>query len=132
MIAVTQDRTLRVAIFTAMACSIAAAIYTVTDLEPAQIMATILMFAPLMAVIIWLQKDSQRSGVGNVQDWGMFVWFAWPVVIPWYAFKSRGPGGWRLLVGLVALICSVTVTGFAVAWFAYGVRLVLWHFEVGG
>ena len=120
------------AIFTAMACSIAAAIYTVTDLEPAQIMATILMFAPLMAVIIWLQKDSQRSGVGNVQDWGMFAWFAWPVVIPWYAFKSRGPGGWRLLVGLVALICSATVTGFAVAWFAYGVRLVLWHFEVGG
>jgi hypothetical protein len=131
MIAVTQDRTLRVAIFTAMACSIAAAIYTVTDVEPAQIMSTILVFAPLMAVIIWLQKDSQHSGVGNVQDWGMFVSFAWPVVIPWYAFKSRGPRGWRLVVGLAALIWSAYVTWLVVAWATYGVRLALWRLEVG-
>jgi hypothetical protein len=131
MIAVFQDTTLRVAIFTATICSIAAAIYTLADLEPAPIMSMLLMLAPLFAVILWLQKDSQRSGVGVVLDWGMFVWFAWPVVIPWYAFKSRGPGGWRLLIGLVALICSAYVTGFAVAWVAYGVRLVLWYFEVG-
>jgi hypothetical protein len=69
-------------------------------------MSTLLMFAPLIAVILWLQKDAQRTGVGAVQDWGMFVWFAWPVVIPWYAFKSRGRGGWRLLLGLIALICG--------------------------
>ena len=131
MTAVPHDTTLRVAIFTATICSIAAAIYTLADLEPAPIMSTLMGLAPLIAVILWLQKDSQQSGVGAVQDWGMFVWFAWPVVIPWYAFKSRGPAGWRLLVGLVALICSVYVTGFAVAWIAYAVRLVLWHFEVG-
>ena len=131
MIAVLQDTTLRVAIFTATICSIAAAIYALADLEPAPIMSLLLSLAPLIAVILWLQKDSQQSGVAVVLDWGMFAWFAWPVVIPWYAFTSRGPGGWRLLVGLVALICSAHVTGFAVAWVAYGVRLVLWHFEVG-
>ncbi len=131
MITVLRDTTLRVAILTATICSIAAAIYAVADLEPAPIMSLLLGWAPLIAVILWLQKDSQQRRVGVILDWGMFVWFAWPVLIPWYAFKSRGPGGWRLLVGLVALICSAYVTGFAVAWIAYGVRLVLWHFEVG-
>ena len=125
MIAVFHDTTLRVAILTATICSIAAAIYTLADIEPAPIMEVLLRLAPLITVILWLQKDSQQRGLGVVQDWGMFVWIAWPVVIPWYAFKSRGPGGWLLLVGLVALICSAYVTGFAVAWVAYGVRLLL-------
>jgi hypothetical protein len=36
---------------------------------------------------------------------------AWPAVIPWYALKTRGPGGWRLAVGLFALILSAYVAG---------------------
>jgi hypothetical protein len=69
--------TLRVAVFTAIICSIAAAIYTLAELEPAPIMSLLLAGAPLMAVILWLQRDAQRTGVGAVQDLGMFVWFAW-------------------------------------------------------
>lgn len=132
MTAIPQDTTLRVAIVTAVSCSIAAAVYTLAEVEPAPIMFVMVTFAPLITVILWLQKDAQRTGVAAVQDWGMFVWLAWPVVIPWYTFKSRGRSGWRLLLGLTVLICSAYVTGFAIAWFAYGVRLALWHFEVGG
>jgi hypothetical protein len=60
----------------------------------------------------------------------MFVWFAWPVVIPWYAFKSRGRRGWRLLLGLIALISAAYVTGFVVACVTYGVRMAIWYFGV--
>ena len=84
------------------------------------------MLAPLLAVTIWLQKDARQTGVGAVQDWGMFVWLAWPIVIPWYAFKSRGPRGWRLLVWLMALIRSAPVTSSTVAWISDGVRFGLW------
>jgi hypothetical protein len=132
MSALPRDTTLRVAVFTAIICSIAAAIYTLAELEPAPIMSLLLAGAPLMAVILWLQRDAQRTGVGAVQDLGMFVWFAWPVVIPWYAFKSRGRRGWRLFLGLTALICCTYATAFAVPWLAYSVGLALWYFEVGG
>ena len=118
MIRLPQDTTLRVAIFTAVACSAATATYVLAEIEPAPIMVPVLT-APLLAVILWLQKDGQRTGICAVLDWGMFAWFAWPVVLPWYVFKSRGRRGWRLLVALIALIYSTSLTGFAVAWLAY-------------
>lgn len=123
------DTTLRVAIGTAVFCSITAAVYTLAEIAPSPAVIAFLTFAPLLAVILWLQKDAQRTGVGAVQDWGMFVWFGWPVVIPWYAFKSRGRSGWRLLLGLFALMGSAYLTAFVVSWIAYGVRLAIWYVE---
>jgi hypothetical protein len=75
-------------------------------------------------VILWLQKDARRTGVPAVLDWGMYLWFAWPVVIPWYAWKTRGRAGWRLALGLVVLIESAAV----VSWLIYGVQYVIWYF----
>jgi hypothetical protein len=123
------DTTLRVAIGTAVFCSMTAAIYTLAEIDPSTGVVTFMTFGPSIAVILWLQKDAQRTGVGAVQDWGMFVWFTWPVVIPWYAFKSRGRTGRRLLLGLFALMSSAYLTAFVVTWVAYGVRLALWYFE---
>ena len=125
----SPDTTLRVAIATAVFSSMTAAIYTLAQVEPSNPMLTFWTLGPLIAVILWLQKDSQRTGVGAVQDWGMFAWLAWPVVIPWYAFKTRGRTGWRLLLGLIALIFSAYVTVFVVACLAYGARLATWYFE---
>ena len=125
------DTTLRVAIGTTVFCSMTTAIYTLAGIDPSPAVLTFLTFAPLLAVILWLQKDAQRTGVGAVQDWGLFLWLAWPVVIPWYAFKSRGRSGWRLLLGLFALMSSAYLTAFVVIWVAYGVRLAIWYFERG-
>ena len=125
----SRDTTLRVAIATAVFCSMTAAVYTLAEIEPSPTVILFWTVGPVVAVILWLQKDGQRTGVGAVQDWGFFLWLAWPVVIPWYAFKSRGRTGWRLLLGLIALIFSPYITAFVVAWLAYGVRLAIWYFE---
>jgi hypothetical protein len=125
----SRDTTLQVAIATAVFSSMTAALYTLAEVEPSNPMLTFWTLGPLIAVILWLQKDGQRTGVGAVQDWGMFAWFAWPVVIPWSAFKTRGRTGWRLLLGLIVLISSAYLTAFVVTWLAYGVRLAIWYFE---
>ena len=62
--------------------------------------------------------------MGTVQDWGYFLMLAWPVVIPWYAFKTRGPRGWRLTARLFGLILASYITWIVVA---YG----MWYFEAG-
>ena len=116
----SRDTTLRVAIYTSVVCSVAAAIYTLADLEPSPVIALAFMFAPLITVILWLQKDAQRTGIGGLLDWGLFIWFFWPVVVPWYVFKSRGRTGWRLLLGLFTMICSVYLAPFVAVWIAYG------------
>lgn len=118
----TRDTTLRVAIYTSVACSIAAAIYTLAGLEPSPLISLVFVFAPAITVILWMQKDAQRTGIVGVLDWGLFIWLFWPVVIPWYVFKSRGRQGWRLLLGLFALIWSWYLTAFVTAWIAYSIR----------
>jgi hypothetical protein len=43
----------------------------------------------------------------------------WPFAIPWYAFASRGRGGWKLLLGLMALLGAPIVTIAILAWFPF-------------
>jgi hypothetical protein len=120
----SKDITLGVAKLTAVFCSLAAALYAATQSEPSPAIAYFLSGAPLLAVIIWLQKDARRTGVGTVQDWGYFLLLAWPVVIPWYAFKTRGRSGWRLTLGLLGLVGAAYISWLVTA-------CLVWYFEVG-
>ena len=136
---ISDDITLWTSKAMALACSIAAALYAAAELEPSSVVVLILTAGPLFTVILWLQKDAQRTCVTGVLDWGFFLWFAWPVVIPWYAWRTRGRAGWRLALGLIALILSPYVTGACVSWLIYGVRFAIyglryaiWYLETGG
>jgi hypothetical protein len=112
----TKDVTLNVAKLAALFASLAAAVYTAIQAEPSPLIVLFLAWGPLIAVVLWLQKDAQRTGTGAVQDWGYFLLLAWPVVIPWYAFKTRGRSGWRLAVGLFGLIGAPYVTSVVVTY----------------
>ena len=118
-----DDIRLRVAKLAALFCSLAAAVYAATQSEPSPIMALCLSGVPLLAVILWLQKDARRTGVGAVQDWGYFLLLAWPIVVPWYAFRTRGRSGWRLAAGLLGLIVASYVTWIVVAY-------AVWYFDM--
>ena len=120
----STDITLGVAKLAALFSSLGAALYAATQAEPSPVVALFLTSGPLMAVLLWLQKDARRTGVGAVQDWGYFLFLAWPIIIPWYAFKTRGPSGWRLMMGLLALIGATYISWFVVAY-------VVWYFQTG-
>ena len=115
------DMELIVAMLASAVGSLAAAVYAVAGAEPSPVVALFLSFAPLFAVVIWLQGDAARTRVRYVHDLGWFLLMAWPVVIPWYAFKTRGPAGWRLIVGLFGLIIAPYVTAMLVAILVWGV-----------
>jgi hypothetical protein len=117
-----NDVTLAVARYVALAASLATAVYVAADVEPSALMMLILFSGPALAVVIWLQKDAQRTGVGAVLDFGYFLFLAWPVVIPWYAFKTRGRGGWRLVAELFGLIAAPWATGVATAYALWQLR----------
>ena len=78
--------------------------------EPAPIVEWFLTAAPALMAILWVYQDAQRRRIAQVTDLGFFLIFFWPVAIPWYAFKSRGLAGWRLGLGLLALICAAPLT----------------------
>ena len=116
------DITLRVAKFSALFCSLMTAAYAALQIQPSALMELLLTSAPAIVVILWLQKDARRTGVGRVQDLGYFLWLAWPFVIPWYAFRTRGRSGWKLAAGLFGLIMASYVTWFVVAYGLWALR----------
>ncbi len=121
----SNDITLNVAKLAALFSSLAAALYASTQSEPAPVVSWFLSSGPLLAVVLWLQKDARRTGVGAVQDLGYFLLLAWPVVIPWYAFATRGRSGWRLTAGLLGLVGAAPIAGMVVEY-------ALWYFGAAG
>ena len=91
---------------TSAVCSLVAVLYTIMALEPPGVVTLIVPFAPLIAVLIWLQEDARRTKAIAVHDWGFFLWIAWPFLLPWYALRTRGRQGWRLMLGLAALVLA--------------------------
>jgi len=122
--AASTDLTLRTACLTAAFCSLVAVLYAAIAVEPAPILLLCISFAPLTAVCLWLQKDARHAGIGGIQDWGFFLWLFWPVVIPWYAFKTRGLSGWRLAAGLLGLAAAPIITLSALNLLGYVLMLV--------
>lgn len=55
----TGDITLNVAKLAALVCSFAAALYAATQIEPSPLVGLLISGGPLLAVILWLQKDAQ-------------------------------------------------------------------------
>lgn len=47
-------------------------------------------FAFALIVSSWVIKDAQKRGLKLCYDYGMFVFWAWPIVVPVYLFQSRG------------------------------------------
>jgi hypothetical protein len=111
----THDAAMWRSIAMAALCSVAAAIYVALRVEPAPVVALFLHIAPLLTVIAWVRRDAGRTGVGAVTDLGLFLWIAWPVALPWYAFRTRGPRGWRLLAMLLVLILSTNISAILTA-----------------
>jgi hypothetical protein len=101
-----NDVRLQIAKAAAVFSAIVAAVYAALRVEPSAPLGVFLTAAPTLAVILWLVKDARRTGVGAVTDLGYFLVLAWPIVIPWYALKTRGSKGWALVGLLFGLILA--------------------------
>jgi hypothetical protein len=86
------------------ACGLLSAAYGYFGLEPAPIVALGTLGVPLIAALTWVQSDARTYGIALVQDWGLLAWIGWPLLLPWYSFKTRGRAGWRLVLLLLGLL----------------------------
>lgn len=65
----------------------------------------------LWAVGWWLRDDSRKRGVGWVFDMGLFLYIAWPLFMPYYLLKTRGPKGLLTMLGFAAAYVGAFVAG---------------------
>ena len=59
----------------------------------------------------WLRTDSRRRSVLSVYDLGFFLYLAWPIVMPYYLVKTRGPKGLLIILGFVVAYVGSALLG---------------------
>jgi len=116
---------LKVAKLSAVASAAGTGLYLVLGVEPSEEAGYLLSYLSICVVVLWLQRDAQRTRVGAVHDLGLFLLIAWWAVIPWYSFKTRGKAGVWLMLGLFALIAAPTLGAIATAILALPLRWLI-------
>ena len=104
--AVLDDAYMRTAKVSAFVSAVAGALYGCADIQPSEPVLQLMMAIPTLAVVLWLERAVNRTVHALIFDLGLFLWNGWAIAIPWYAWKTRGRSGWRLIVFLFALIFS--------------------------
>src|SRR4030042_96865 len=65
---------------------------------------SLLCFVLLLSLTgYWLQQDSRNHSVTWVFDMGFFLLLAWPIIIPYYLFKTRKSKAFLIILGYYAL-----------------------------
>ena len=85
--------------------------YIARGLEPPALFTLIYIFGFLWIIGWWLRQDSKEQGVNWVFDMGLFLYVAWPFVLPYYVLKSRGAKGLLVIIGFVAAYIGATIAG---------------------
>jgi hypothetical protein len=61
----------------------------------------------------WLRDDSRKQGVGWIYDMGLFLYIAWPFIMPYYLLKTRGLRGLLVTLAFVAVCVGAVILGAA-------------------
>ena len=59
----------------------------------------------------WLQRDSRKRNVKWILDMGMFLYIAWPIIMPYYLFKTRGIKGFLPVILFIGIYLGATLIG---------------------
>ena len=66
------------------------------------------------AVVCWLEPDRRARNIPAPFEYSAFMFFAWPVLAPYYLFKSRRWRGLAMGLGLLALNMLPGLASYAI------------------
>ncbi len=66
-------------------------------------------------VSLWVLADARRRGRPLPYDFGSFVYFAWPFILPVYLFQTRGARALLALLGFAGICFLALFTAGAAA-----------------
>lgn len=81
------------------------------ELPPAFMMLHRIGF--LWVIGYWLQQDSRKHGYRWVYDLGLFLYIAWPFIIPYYLLKTRGLKGLIPILAFAGIYVGTYFIGVA-------------------
>ena len=92
-------------------------LYLVLKIEPPGLLELLSWGTFLWGLGWWLQTDSRKRGVSLVYDMGLFLYVAWPMVMPYYLVKTRRAKGLLVILGFVGAYLIPAIIGISFAAF---------------
>jgi len=86
-------------------------LYLVLQIEPPGALALLSWATFLWSLGWWLQTDSRKRGVALVYDMGLFLYVAWPIVMPYHLVKTRRGKGLLVILGFVGAYMAPAIVG---------------------
>jgi hypothetical protein len=90
---------------------VATGIYSVSKHQPPPLFQLTYTLGFLWIIGWWLVRDSGKRGVALVFDTGLFLYIAWPLVLPYYLLKTRGAKGLFVILGFLGVYLGGAVVG---------------------
>ena len=78
-------------------------ITTLRGAPPAGAFGLLYYIGMALGIANWIRADRRRLGITSTFDDGFFIFFAWPLALPYYLFTSRGLRGGLAVFGFVGL-----------------------------
>jgi hypothetical protein len=88
-------------------------IYVARNAAPPPAFTLLYPFCFLWVIGWWLMRDSRVHNVKWVFDMGLFLYIAWPFIMPYYLFKTRGARGFVTILIFGAAYLGAYVAGVA-------------------
>ncbi len=85
--------------------------YSGGKIEPPPGFTLVYALAFLWIIGWWLVRDSRKRGVALVYDTGFFLSIAWPLIMSYYLFKSRGAKGLLVILSFVGVYIGAQLVG---------------------
>src|SRR5438128_933380 len=103
------------------ACAVSWAVPFAFGREMSVVAAVASRFAFPIILSSWVASDARARCQSLYYDFDTFIFFAWPVVLPYYLFRTRGVRAFLTLLGFAGILFAAVA--FAVA--VYGILLLL-------
>ena len=92
-----------------------AGLYFAGEIDPPPAYVLLYPLTFLWVIGWWMRRDCRERGVAWVLDMGLFLYMAWPFVMPYYLFKTRGVRALLTVGAFVAVYLLAFLAGVMLA-----------------
>ena len=109
--------------------NIASTLYAARQIQQSATLFPLYAITTSTILTLWVQHDSRSRNISMGIDQAMYIFFAWPVTFPYYAFRSRGfRSGSLLLLSFVGIFIFTFIAAIIIA---IGINIGLSIFGAG-
>jgi len=94
------------------------AVYARYGVEESGLFHLLWLWGTSLLVVWWVQADARQTGYRPCYEYGAFMFFGWPLLLPHYLLRTRGIRGFSWIGFFFLIFCLPWLLAIAVFYLA--------------